>query len=75
MKNTLKLYEELRATGISDEQAKVQAYQLGDVRDLSSEIREELRRLHSDMNWIKLIGASLIAAIAYMFVNLKHLMN
>ncbi len=74
MKDTLTLYCELIDSGISKEQAKIQAMQLGDVRNLISDIATQLKILHADMKWIRIIGGALIAGMAYMFLALKHLM-
>lgn len=73
-KDTLTIYEELVATGISDSEAKVQAHQFGSInvfildvkQDLEkslSEIRDELKSMKKDMLWMRLIGAALFAAM------------
>jgi hypothetical protein len=54
-KDTLTLYEELVASGISDTQAKIQAHQLGGVTDCLEEIKK-------DMWWMRAIGAAMTVA-------------
>ena len=74
-KDTLTLYEELVATGISDSQAKIMAHQHGELGDevtnTCREIKEQINNLDKkldvslseikvDMRWIKGIGYIMI---------------
>lgn len=43
IKDSLTLYEELIAAGVSDAQAKVQAHQLGSVNDGFIELKEIMK--------------------------------
>jgi hypothetical protein len=54
-KDSLTLYNELIATGISESQAQIQAQQLGGVTDL-------LVKIEKDLSWMRIIGAGMVAA-------------
>ena len=54
-KDTLTLYEELVASGVPDEQAKIQAHQLGGVTDILEDIKK-------DLFWMRIIGGAMIVA-------------
>jgi hypothetical protein len=55
IKNTLTLYKELIASGVPENQAEVQAQQLGGVTDI-------LERIEKDLFWMRLIGGGMIVA-------------
>lgn len=65
-KDTLTLYEELVASGVPDEQAKVQAHQLGGigtyVGDAINEVNRKLEKIDKDLIWMRVIGAAMIVA-------------
>ena len=65
-KDTLTLYEELVASGVPDDQAKVQAHQLGGigtyVGDAISEVNRKLEKIDKDLIWMRVIGAAMIVA-------------
>jgi hypothetical protein len=55
IKDSLTLYKELLATGIPDNQAEIQAHQLGGVTDI-------LERIEKDLFWMRVIGGGMIIA-------------
>lgn len=63
-KDTLTLYEDLINTGVPEEQAKIQAHQLGslgdEVNNTCKEIKVHLIKIEKDMYWMRVIGASLV---------------
>lgn len=61
-KDTLTLYEELIATGVSETSAKIQAHQLGAVTDCLDVISNTLKEIQKDMSWMRLIGAAMTVA-------------
>jgi len=72
-KDTLTLYEELVASGVSEGQAKVQAHQLGSVGDYMGnainnmnakfvEMDRKLEKIDKDLIWMRVIGAAMIVA-------------
>lgn len=54
-KDSLALYNELIATGVPEAQAQTQAQQLGGVTDI-------LVKIEKDLNWMRIIGAGMVAA-------------
>lgn len=54
-KDSLTLFEELCSSGVSAEQASIQAHQLGSVTDL-------LRKIEKDLIWMRIIGGAMIGA-------------
>ena len=72
-KDTLTLYEELVASGVSEGQAKVQAHQLGSVGDYMGnaindmnakfvEMDRKLEKIDKDLIWMRIIGGAMIVA-------------
>ena len=72
-KDTLTLYEELVASGVPDEQAKVQAHQLGSMGDYMgnaingmnarfNEMDRKLEKIDKDLIWMRIIGVAMIVA-------------
>lgn len=66
MKDTLTLYEELVATGISDAQAKIQAHQMGAMGDhlgnAINGLNTRLDKIEMDMFWMRIIGGAMTVA-------------
>ena len=61
-KDTLTLYEELVASGVSEDSAKIQAHQLGGVTDCMGEFSNTLKEIQKDMSWMRIIGAAMAVA-------------
>lgn len=55
IKDSLTLYKELLATGVPENQAEIQAHQLGSVTDL-------IGKIDKDLFWMRLIGGGMIIA-------------
>lgn len=66
MKDTLSIYDELLAGGCTEVQARAQAKQLGDVRDLVSVIEK-------DLFWMRIIGGAM--TLAFLTNGLKVLFS
>ena len=66
MKDTLSLYNELLKSGFTESQALAQARQLGGIRDILKEIKNELL-------WLRLIGG--VMTIAFLVDSLKPILN
>lgn len=56
IKDSLTLYDELIASGVPENQARVQAKQLGGVKDVVDNIEK-------DLFYLRLIGAAMVASI------------
>ncbi len=56
IKDSLTIYNELKASGVQEEQAQMQGKQLGGVYDV-------VKKLDKDMFWMRIIGAAIVAAI------------
>jgi hypothetical protein len=84
-KDTLTLYNELRAAGIPEAQAQIQAQQDGELGDHVSntfnEIKEQLTgmnisismlntKIDIEMKWVKIIGSGLMVTLASIFIKL-----
>lgn len=65
-KDTLTIYNELKACGINEEQAQIQAKQLGGVSNALDDLRNEFRlgfdKIDKDLYWMRLIGGAMIIA-------------
>jgi hypothetical protein len=61
MKDTLSLYDELLAGGCTEAQARVQAHQLGDVSDVTKDIKNELL-------WLRIIGGAMTLSFFSNFI-------
>lgn len=72
-KDTLTLYEEQVANGVSNEQAKIIAHQLGSVGDNFSnaikninenliKLDKDIIKLDKDMFWIRMVGSAMTLA-------------
>lgn len=54
-KSPLEVYNDLKASGVPEDQAQMQGKQLGSVTNIVSELRQ-------DMYWMRLIGGGMIVA-------------
>jgi len=54
-KDSLTLYNELISTGVSEEQAQIQAQQMGSVTDI-------LVKIEKDLMWMRVIGGAMVFA-------------
>ena len=54
-KDTLELFDELVATGVSQDQARIQAKQLGGIGNI-------LERIEKDLFWMRIVGGGMIIA-------------
>lgn len=76
VKDTLTLYEELVATGVPDDQAKIQAHQLGGIASMLSTSIDEFKQsmdsfkseIRSDYKWIMRIGGFISITLIGMIV-------
>lgn len=59
-KDTLTLYEELVAKGVPEEQAKIQAHQLGGVSEAMDRQTDVLQEIKKDLFWMRIIGGAMI---------------
>ncbi len=70
IKDTLTLYNEFKASGMPEEQAQIQAHQLGalsntleqsmiTLRSEMFEIKTWLTKIDKDMHWMRIIGAAM----------------
>jgi hypothetical protein len=59
-KDALTLYEELVATGVSEDSARIQAHQIGNVTNLLVDMKK-------DMSWMRIIGAAMTVAFFMWF--------
>lgn len=62
IKDTLTLYNELKNTGIPEDQAQIQAKQLGSVYDLVKNININLSKIDKDLFWMRIIGGAMVAS-------------
>ncbi len=65
-KDTLKLFDELVASGVPESQARIQAQQLGGMSDylgeMTSKFDKRLDKIDTDLMWMRVIGAAMIVA-------------
>ena len=65
-KDTLELFDELVATGVSESQARIQAQQLGAmgnyIGDVISNMNTRLDKIDKDLVWMRVIGGAMIIA-------------
>ncbi len=59
IKDSLTLYNELKACGVPEDQAQVQASQLGGVKDVVVGIKEIITKIEKDLLWMRIIGAAM----------------
>lgn len=62
IKDTLTLYKELLSTGVPEDQAEIQAHQLGSFHDFAGNITTLVEKIEKDLFWMRLIGGGMIIA-------------
>jgi hypothetical protein len=61
-KDTLTLYNELKAAGIGEEQAQIQAKQLGGISETMGDFSALIIKIEKDLMWMRLIGGAMTLA-------------